>query len=128
MRIPLHLSGVWLTTVDGMSLHLVGEAPLPGVTPKVTSSVQNYAGRRRIVSTDERSTTATFTVFVESPADLAQLEDWQGTLLLLRTPYWRRWGMYASVPSTPMLDTLDPNKQMWNATIEWTDVDYAEAI
>lgn len=128
MIIPLRLTGVWLSSVDGTTLHLVGEVPLPGVTPAVSASVQDYAGRRRIVSTAAHSTTTTFTVWAESPADVAQLEAWQGSLLLLRTPYWRRWGTYVTIPTTPILETLDPDEQVWSAEIAWTDVDYSEAI
>lgn len=128
MIIPLNLSGVWLTTVDGTSLQLQHESPLPDDDQSVTVSVQDYAGRRRIVSTAQRQATVALQLVNVTPDQLAQLVSWQGTLLLLRTLYWRRWGMFASVTSTPLAQHEWLDGQAYRVKLPWTDVDYSEAI
>ena len=128
IRLPLDPKLAWFTDLDGVSLSLIGEWPLPTSTPGVDASVRDYAGRRRTIRSARKSSTTQFSVVMVTEAQRLQMEAWMGKTLLLRTIRWRRWGMYSELPTTELGGTEDVWEPLYRLDIAWTDTDVDESV
>ena len=117
----------WLTDVANPSVSVHASFPERGSNPAIAGEVRFYAGgRRRVITSANRSATFPLTLQLLSDADLDLLDSWAGRVLLLRDGAGRRvWGTFLALD---VEDFWDPEGTLHNVGLTFTELTYDEAV
>ena len=123
----LSIDGTWITDpVTGASM--AARKSARGESDKRNVQVRTYAGgRRRIISTPQRTRSTALTLRLVADSDLETLRGWAGEILLLRDGQgWRRWGTFDGVQVSTVRPS--PEAPVHDVALTWQDVDYVEGV
>lgn len=121
--------GTWLTDPSDPSVSLQVFKTVRTEQDTLDVNVRVYAGgRRRIITTPADVRSTPLTLQRVAAADVENLRDWRGRLLLLRDfQGWRRFGTYADIAVSSVFQGT-VQLPYYTVALTFTDVDYTEAV
>lgn len=117
---------VWLTDVTDPTISVHASSPERAHAFATDGEVRFYGKRRRVITTDRKS--ATFPVVLQwlTVPDLAQIEAWQGQVVLLRDPQGRR--VFGTFFAGDVTDRYLVGGWRSVITLTFTEVDFDESV
>jgi hypothetical protein len=116
----------WLTDV-ATGVSVTGSFPVRASTEVVAGSIRFYAGgRRRSITTPNRTRTYPITLQWLNDSDAAQVAAWKGRVLLLRDTGGRR--VFGTFFQADFTDTYQAAGTRHSAAFTFSELDYSEAV
>jgi hypothetical protein len=125
--ILVEFSDAWLCDVANPAVTVHASFPERGSKSDLDGAVRFYAGgRRRVITTANRSATFPLTLQLLTDADLTLLESWAGRVLLLRDGASRR--EWVTFLSCEVEDLWDPEGTLHNVSLALSRIDFDESV
>ena len=127
-NVMVTIADTWLTDVANPSVSVHARGPGRTLTSSTSGEVRFYAGgRRRVITTRNRSRSFDLDLRWLSAADVALLDSWQGRVLLLRDGLgFRTFGTFLEMSQqTVMYQTRGVSNFV---TMTFTALTYSEAV